>query len=137
MVSIAKCCCGQSSIKIQGRPLINAVCHCADCKKRTGSAFGISVYVKEDQVIEVSRNTQTYTLETETGVIQHRSFCKSCGTTLYWQASSFPGLRGIAGGCFADAGVKEPEYSFSNENACSWLKLPSSWSDKITLDEYI
>jgi len=36
----ALCCCGACSIEVEGDPAINAICHCANCKRRTGSAFG-------------------------------------------------------------------------------------------------
>jgi len=42
----ASCCCGELNIELEGKPLVNAICHCNDCKKRKGSAFGISHYYK-------------------------------------------------------------------------------------------
>ena len=41
MVRRAVCCCGQATIEVEGEPAIHAVCHCDNCKRRTGSAFGI------------------------------------------------------------------------------------------------
>lgn len=42
MVRTATCCCGQTSIEVSGEPVFHCVCHCDNCKRRTGSAFGVS-----------------------------------------------------------------------------------------------
>ncbi|WP_444972210.1 GFA family protein [Zooshikella harenae] len=38
-VKTAECCCGACTVSVQGNPVILAICHCKNCKKRTGSAF--------------------------------------------------------------------------------------------------
>jgi len=126
----AVCCCGKVSLVIQGQPIVKAICHCNDCKKRTGSAFGISIYVKNSQVTETQGSTSVY--EVDTDVQQQRFFCTNCGTTIYWKVSNFPDLTGIAGGCFTDMDFIEPEYTISNENICSWVSLPSKLKTEIT-----
>lgn len=129
MYRTATCCCGQSTIEVEGEPKIHLVCNCNDCKKRTGSAFGISAYFSDSQIKSRNENTDTYEInndETE----QQRYFCKSCGTTLYWKISRFPNIpgisemTGIAGGCFSENPLSEPALSASNENKCAWLDLP-------------
>jgi len=130
MYRTAICCCGQSEIKVEGEPKIHLVCNCNDCKKRTGSAFGMSAYFFDSQIKSRSRNTNIYEIindETE----QKRYFCSSCGTTLYWKFFKFPKMpvsmsemTGIAGGCFSEAPLLEPTLSVENENKCAWLDLP-------------
>jgi len=129
LIRIATCCCGQTTIEVEGDPKIHLVCNCNDCKKRTGSAFGISAYFSDSQIKNKNADTDTYEInndETE----QQRYFCKSCGTTLYWKISKFPSIpnisqmTGIAGGCFIDNPLPEPTLSASNENKCAWLDLP-------------
>ena len=36
----ARCCCGRLSVRVRGEPVINGLCHCDDCRRRTGSALG-------------------------------------------------------------------------------------------------
>lgn len=38
----ASCCCGKSTIEAEGPVRLNAICHCENCKRRTGSALGWS-----------------------------------------------------------------------------------------------
>lgn len=128
MNRIAECCCGQLSIEVVGEPEIHGVCHCNNCKKRTGSAFGISSYFNNDQVLKKSGEPSCYSLHnSEQNHDQNRYFCKSCGTTLYWSVSTMPNLIGIAGGCFVSMPLGEPKFSASHEKICSWLSLPESW----------
>ena len=129
MVRTATCCCRQSSIEVEGEPKIHVVCHCNNCKKRTGSAFGISAYFSDTQVRNKQGKTEIY--EINTTPQQERHFCALCGTTLYWKVSSYAGMTGIAGGCFADNPLSEPTLTVSNEWKCAWVKLPDGWKTSI------
>jgi hypothetical protein len=60
MQRTAKCACGSASITVQGEPEQHNVCHCANCKRRTGSAFGISTYFQKSSVIEQLGETLVY-----------------------------------------------------------------------------
>ena len=44
------CLCGAVRYRFAGSPLAFYVCHCTDCQKQTGSAFGLSMIVKRDDV---------------------------------------------------------------------------------------
>jgi len=130
VVRTATCCCGQASIEVEGEPKIHLVCHCDNCKKRTGSAFGISAYFVDTQVKRKMGKTEIYEINTAT-TQQQRHFCKYCGTTLYWKIfrfSKIPGIAemtGVAGGCFTDDPLPEPTMTVSNEQKCAWLELPT------------
>lgn len=127
MNRIAECCCGQLSIEVVGDPEMYGVCHCANCKKRTGSAFGISSYFNNDQVVNKKGEANCYALRhSEQDQDQKRYFCIKCGTTLFWSLSTSPQLTGIAGGCFVNPPLGEPKYSTSHANICSWVSLPDS-----------
>jgi hypothetical protein len=56
----ATCACGQTSITVNGWPTMHGVCHCTNCKRRTGSAFGISAYFDKTAVVEVKGETKAY-----------------------------------------------------------------------------
>jgi hypothetical protein len=61
MVRRASCCCGICLIEVEGEPAINGVCHCLNCKKRTGSAFGWSSYFAA-QVLRTSGAFESYVI---------------------------------------------------------------------------
>mgnify|MGYP003299518019 FL=1 len=45
-----KCQCGAVNYTLLSSPKTTHACHCFDCQKRTGSAFGISMIVAEDDL---------------------------------------------------------------------------------------
>lgn len=47
---LAACHCGQLVLRCQGAPKKISMCHCPDCQRRTGSAFSIAVFYKQDRV---------------------------------------------------------------------------------------
>lgn len=112
----ARCCCGACTIEVAGAPVMNAICHCDNCKRRTGSAFGWSVYVVDEQVIGQSGALGCYEIPARE---QRRWFCTVCGTTLFWKIDSQPGRTGIAGGCFVEP-LPAPTRSVVNQGRLAW-----------------
>ena len=107
---------------------MQGVCHCTNCKRRTGSAFGVSTYFEKSSVVEQKGETRVYAFHhAAQNHDQERHFCARCGTTLFWFLSSSPDLIGIAGGCFADAAVPEPTYSVTDGKRWAWVSLPGTW----------
>ncbi len=125
MTRTATCCCSACSIEVEGEPALNALCHCANCKKRTGSAFGWSAYFADGQVL--GRNGDFRVYEIAGANPQQRWFCAACGSTLFWTVAWRPLQTGIAGGCFADPTLDPPSVTVSNHGRCDWLGLPAAW----------
>jgi len=129
MTREAKCCCGACAIQVKGEPVINAVCHCRSCQRRTGSAFGWSAYFPNENVTATIGAFRTYSIKGEAGAenTAERVFCGTCGTSLFWRSRDFKGLTGIAGGCFSETPLPEPMMTVSNETRCAWVTLPEGW----------
>ena len=124
----ATCACGQASITVNMQPTMLGVCHCTNCKRRTGSAFGISAYFDKRSVVAQEGETRTYSFWHEAQAHeQQRHFCSKCGTTLFWFVSTLPEQIGIAGGCFAEQGLAEPDYSVTDAKRERWVSLPPQW----------
>jgi hypothetical protein len=128
MQRIAKCVCSATSITVTGEPEIYGVCHCTNCKRRTGSAFGISAYFRRDEIVEMIGETNVYAFHhVAQNHDQERHFCTRCGTTLFWYPTALPDLIGVAGGCFADTDLGEPTMSVTHAKKFEWVTLPASW----------
>src|SRR6516225_5371468 len=122
----AVCCCGDCSIAVEGEPVLNAICNCSSCKKRTGSAFGWSAYFPDDKVVAKTGDLKAYSKRGEAGY--DRFFCARCGTTLYWKSFAFlSDATGIAGGCFVDDPIPAPMMSAQDSTRCAWVTLPVEW----------
>ncbi|MFZ4604584.1 MAG: GFA family protein [Caulobacterales bacterium] len=125
-VRIARCCCGEASITVAGEPIFNAICHCGSCRRRTGTAFGWSVYFPDAAIVERAGEASVYAKGGDAPF--ERSFCVRCGTTLYWKSATFLAeCTGIAGGCFDDPPAPEPALSASETQRRHWICLPDAW----------
>lgn len=128
MPRIARCACNSAAISVAGEYVAYAVCHCDNCKKRTGSAFGISAYFRKSDVVSIEGETTTYALHNaKRNEDQERHFCKKCGTTLFWYMSTYPEFVGIAGGCFTDEPLGEPKINASASKKLPWVAVPDHW----------
>lgn len=125
MVRQARCCCGAATISVEGEPELNGICHCDDCRRRTGSAFGWSAYFRDDRIVGRTGETSVYLPLGDPG--QARRFCLRCGTTLSWKTPTLPDLTGIAGGCFVEAPLAEPVRSYRSHRKLRWIALPAHW----------
>ena len=125
----ATCACGQAAITVNAMPTMHGVCHCTDCKRRTGSAFGISAYFDQTAVTQRIGETKVYAFRHPAqNHDQARHFCPHCGTTLFWDVSALPRKIGIAGGCFAGEGLPDPTYSVTDSKREAWVSLPANWT---------
>lgn len=68
-----KCLCGQVQISVRGEPLRVGICHCADCRQESGSAFTFYGIWPADQFEHAG----------ETAEFRGRSFCPHCGSRLF------------------------------------------------------
>ena len=96
------CLCGGIRYKTTGSPQYVGVCHCRYCQLRTASAFGISVYFDDGQVL-ITKGTdliRSYIYPTQSGRESHLRFCRNCGTTLLWSSEWRPGMMAVGGGTF-------------------------------------
>jgi hypothetical protein len=124
----ATCACRKASITVNTSPVLLGVCHCTNCKRRTGSAFGISAYFEREHVVSQTGETTVYAFHhVELNHDQERHFCSSCGTTLFWYVSNMPTRVGIAGGCFEEVALLELDASYRDNKRLPWVSLPSHW----------
>jgi hypothetical protein len=65
-----------------------------------------------------------WTRTAESGNALTFSFCPTCGSTVYWEGASFPGLVAVAIGSFADPTFPAPAVSVWEEARHPWVSLP-------------
>jgi hypothetical protein len=120
------CLCGSVRYRIVGNPIIAGVCHCTLCKRRTGSAFGMSAYFDE-AAVEITRGgLKTYEYRSdESNRWVKTEFCPTCGTTVTWTGEPIPGRRGIAVGTFDDPNWIKPQRHAWTRSALRWVVFPA------------
>lgn len=68
------CLCGAVRYEVRGEPYISGLCHCATCRKLTGSAFSATANWRADQ-FKTTGALKTY---------ERRLFCPTCGSRLFY-----------------------------------------------------
>lgn len=121
----ATCCCGDLKLPIEGETQLNGICHCENCRRRTGSAFGWSVYFPAATVGEPEGESAVYAFDSASGR-QERTFCRRCGSTVCWRSAAFPGVVGVAGGCLPPEARGEPTVSATDGACLGWVSLPET-----------
>lgn len=116
----ASCACGGLVITCQGEPVAVVQCHCKDCKKRTGSVFGVGIYYSMDKV-DIRGVSQRYIRTGLSGAPIEEFFCPVCASTLYWKTERHPGGLGISYGCVEGLDLP-PVRTVFEQDRCSWVQ---------------
>lgn len=116
----ARCACGGLKIEAKGEPYAVVVCHCRDCQRRTGSAFGAGVYFQAGEV-ELPEGARIYERAAPEGRMVVNYFCRECGTSLYWTSDLHKDGVAIALGAFDDPSTFKPLRSVWEQSKAEWV----------------
>lgn len=119
----ASCRCGQLKATATGEPVRLSVCHCLNCKKRSGSAFAVQARWPADQVT-IEGQSKTHVMVADSGNSATFHFCPDCGSDVYYENSGkFDGLIAIPLGAFDDPNFGSPEYSVWEQRKQDWVEI--------------
>ena len=104
----ASCGCGQLRLTSEGEPVRISVCHCLECQRRTGSAFGVQARYPRDRVTKIEGRAAHFFRVADSGRRIDFRFCPDCGSTVYWEVEASPDLIAVAVGAFADPDFPPP-----------------------------
>jgi hypothetical protein len=122
----AACSCGQLKLRLKGEPVLVSSCHCLACQRRPGSLFGVQAFFRQDQVIAVEGEHRTFRRQADSGNTVTSQFCPECGSTLYWERPSLPGMVTVAAGAFADPTFPPAVRTVWTESKHEWLPFPAT-----------
>jgi molybdenum cofactor guanylyltransferase len=97
-------------------------CHCQSCRKAHSSGFVTWIGFKSEQVAIVSGSEELVGYESSPGT--RRTFCRVCGTKLFFESSRWPGETHIALVAFTTAVDRAPEGHAFYEEHVAWLPWP-------------
>lgn len=123
MISTASCRCGKLRATVIGEPVRVSVCHCLDCKKRSGSAFAVQARYPAEQVI-VEGSSKSWTRVSDSGNRMAFHFCPECVSDLYYQPEGRPdAVLAIPLGAFDDPYFIRPTFSVWEERKHDWVEI--------------
>jgi hypothetical protein len=123
----ASCRCGQLRATVTGDPVRLSVCHCLNCKKRSGSAFAVQARWPRDQV-DIEGQSKTFVIVADSGNRATFHFCPECGSDVYYEIDGkfddkFNDLIAIPLGTFDDPFFGSPEYSVWEQRKHDWVEI--------------
>jgi hypothetical protein len=119
----ASCACGGLRAICRGEPVRVSICHCLECQRRTGSAFGTQArFALED--VQVEGKASHWERTGDTGKKVRFRFCGTCGTTLLIEPEGLPGFVAVAVGAFADPSFPAPKVSIYEARRHAWTSMP-------------
>ena len=125
----ASCRCGQLRATATGDPVRVSVCHCLNCKKRSGSAFAVQARWPADQVTADGRSS-TYEMVADSGNAGIFHFCPNCGSDVYYRnegpsvEAKLAGFVAVPLGAFDDPYFVRPAFSVWEERKHDWVEIP-------------
>jgi hypothetical protein len=125
MTRYAACRCEQLRLIAEGEPVRISVCHCLDCQRRTGSAFGVQARFTGEQV-QVEGSYAEYERASDAGEGRTFCFCPECGATVFFKVSTDTELIGVPVGAFADPSFPAPTVSVWARRRHSWFEIPAA-----------
>jgi hypothetical protein len=118
-----KCNCGGVTYQVSGEPLLTYVCHCGNCRRRSGSAFGMGLVVSTEN-LEVVGELDCWERVSEIGNKNPVYRCATCGNVIYGLGAYTPGLAKLMPGTLTDTVEVEPDVHIWTSSAQKWVSIP-------------
>lgn len=119
------CNCGAVRYRLEGTPLAVAVCHCANCRRQSGSAFSVNVVVRADAMTLSGQLTSWEDRDTESGAPVMREFCATCGSPIRSLSLASPKVAIVKAGTADDPGKFVPALHVWTASALPWVDIPA------------
>ncbi len=115
------CLCGAVRYRITAEPVTSTVCHCRDCQRFTGSAFGALVYVPKE-ALTIEGTMKTFTSLGGSGKPMLRHFCPECGSSIAQEPGTRPGVVVLNVGTLDDPKLMTPAREIFCDDALPWVQ---------------
>ncbi len=115
------CLCGKVTYSADAAPVAQAICHCTNCQRQTGTAFSIVVGVPAAALhVEGDTLSSFPTTGDVHGTQTLRHFCSACGSPIYSSVEAMPEVVYIKAGTLDDASWLQPNAEVFTRSALPW-----------------
>ena len=118
------CQCGGIRYEVTGAPKQVCACHCMDCQRQSGSAFGMAVVVNEADFRLTQGEPNTYASKSNAGRAKLGAFCPGCGTRIYHQSEARKGRVSVRAGTLDDTSMLKPDLHIWTCRKQPWVTIP-------------
>ncbi len=118
------CNCGAVRYRAEGDPIVVAQCHCANCRRQSGSAFSVNLLFKAAAVSHEGDLSIYEDRDTFSGNPVLRKFCGRCGSPIFSEMTDGKEMIVVKAGTLDDPGSFVPTVSVWTSTALPWVTLP-------------
>jgi hypothetical protein len=119
--AVGGCQCGGVRYRFEGEPLELTVCHCRECQRQSGSAFGMSLSIPASAFELLSGNLKFFEVVCDSGRIKTCAFCPTCGTRIYHRTDA--GIS-VKAGTLDDTSFLRPSSHYWTKRKQPWVPIP-------------
>ena len=117
------CQCGRVRYRFTGDPIALTICHCTECQRQSGSAFGMSLLVPRER-LELSGELASFERPTDSGRTIRCSFCPDCGVRIHHEPPYAPEVFNIKAGTLDDTSDLVPKLHVWTKRKQPWFEPP-------------
>ena len=118
------CQCGALRYEISGEPVALVACHCKDCQRQSGSAFGMSLIVKREHFRWLGGEPRTFVTKGDSGARKDCLFCGECGSRIYNATAKLPDTLNVKPGTLDDTSWLSPVMHVWTASKQPWTPIP-------------
>lgn len=116
------CQCGEVRYELHGNIYRLNVCHCRDCQKQSGSAFGMSLVIPPETFQLTRGALKEFKVTAESGREKTCAFCVNCGVRIFNATSA---LMSVKPGTLDDTSWLQPDGHYWTRSKQNWTPIPS------------
>jgi hypothetical protein len=114
------CACGAIRYECTAGPIASSNCHCRDCQRATGSAFGSFLVVEADAFRLLSGQPKLFRKLSDGGDPMLRGFCQECGSPIVIYEAHRPKLAIVYAATLDDPSRHVPTTDIFTASAQPW-----------------
>ena len=113
------CQCGAIRYEVTG-----AVRQIVACQRQSGSAFGMTMVVAEEDFRITQRKKETFAVDSDAGRQKIGGFCRQCGSRIYNRSDWLPGMISVKPGTLDDTISLQPQIHLWTSRKQGWVAIP-------------
>jgi len=118
------CQCGAIRYEIVGPSKRLMVCHCTDCQRQSGSAFGMTLVIDEGDFQLKKGKLKSFASTSDGGRAKLGTFCPDCGSRIYHKLDWRKGALSVKPGTLDSTLWLKPEIHIWTKSKQPWVVIP-------------
>ena len=119
------CQCGLLRYEVDAEPMSLYACHCTECQRQSGSAFGMSMLIPREALRFVKGTPRRYERTADSGRVIEGDFCEACGVRPVHYPRANPKAAILKPGTLDDTSWLHPIGHIWTRSAQRWVPIPT------------